>query len=1237
MSIEGRQINKSAIRNFAIEARNILIKSAVTEAGFYGITKDEIKDPIQKGRDFEVYETLTGTENRIFDSDVKRRAALVEAIRHKGFDEVMEETAYTWFNRLIAIRFMEVNNYLPFRMRVLSSDSGSLTPDIVSRSLEVDLNLTDRELEAIQKAKEENRYDDAFRLLFIKTCNELNDILPGLFEKTDDYMELLLKLPYTSDGVVRMLVDTIPESNFNVNEGGQVEIIGWLYQYYNTEPKAKAFAKKGKITKEEIPAVTQLFTPDWIVRYMVENSLGRLWVEHLQANGDRRNEQEIANSFGWKYYLPEAEQEPEVQAKLVQIRADRKSLTPEDILCIDPCQGSGHILVYLFDVLMQIYREDGYSERDAARCILEHNLYGLDIDDRAYQLSYFAVLMKARQYDRMILKKHIQPHVYSIQESNTVNRNQLKYFGADMSVIERNNAMNQLTGLLDTFKDAKEYGSILNVDRCDWDLLRRFVENDRVEGQMDFEAYGIDQTQKQLRTMIEIGETMGQKYHVVTTNPPYMSMGNASERLVSFVQKYYLSQKADLFAVFIEKCKMMTLRSCYYAMITMHAWMFLSSFEKMRINIVHTVDIESMVHLGARAFEDISGEVVQTVAFSMKNNRISGFKGVYKRLINESTASAKEAGFFNICNTFLGNQNNYEKVPSTPIAYWVSQQMLKAFEANILYDVARPRQGMATTNNDLFLRTWQEVNSNDIGWACKSQEEALKSRKKWFPVTKGGTFRRWYGNNYYIVNYENGGKTICDYIDNTPGVRVKSNGRVINREWYFHKGMTWSTIASGLFGMRYVPDGFIFETKGSMCFTDDDKLKYLLGLYNSKVIQEYLAIVSPTLDYHEGPLGKTPVIIKASSNIDDMVSRCISLSKQDWDEAETSWDFVRHPLSGFGNTNIFIKSIYDSFKKRCDERFAELKQLEQKLNDEFIRIYNLHEEIDSQVLDKDVTVKKVIDDDSHITGEISGNDYVQTKRDVIISLVSYAVGCMFGRYSLDVEGLAYAGGDWNEAYATKYKTFMPDADAIIPITDEEYFKDDIVARFVDFIRIVYGEETLEENLKFIADALGNKGDTPRAVIRNYFLNDFYKDHCNTYSVTGSGKRPIYWLFDSGKQNGFKALIYIHRYTPDTVGLIRSVYLHNAQAAIQNSLQNSEYIISTTTSATERARETRKKDKYVKQLNELRPYYQALSHIALQRIPMDLDDGVKKNYQLFQGVEVSTEGKKKQTIDLLAKI
>lgn len=1198
MSTEGRQINKSAIRNFAIEARNILIKSAVTEAGFYGITKDEIKDPIQKGRDFEVYETLTGAENRIFDSDVKRRAALVEAIRQKGFDEVMEETAYTWFNRLIAIRFMEVNNYLPFRIRVLSSDSGSLTPDIVSRSLEVDLNLTDRELEAIQKAKEENRYDDAFRLLFIKTCNELNDILPGLFEKTDDYMELLLKLPYTSDGVVRMLVDTIPESNFNVNEGGQVEIIGWLYQYYNTEPKAKAFAKKGKITKEEIPAVTQLFTPDWIVRYMVENSLGRLWIEHLLANGDSRSEQEIANDFGWKYYLPEAEQELEVQAQLVQIRAERKSLTPEDILCIDPCQGSGHILVYLFDVLMQIYREDGYSERDAARCILENNLHGLDIDDRAYQLSYFAVLMKARQYDRMILKKHIQPHVYSIQESNTVNRNQLKYFGADMSVIERNNAMNQLSGLLDTFKDAKEYGSILNVDRCDWDLLHRFAENDRIEGQMDFEAYGIDETRVQLFSLIQIGETMAQRYHVVITNPPYMVLANGNERLNQYAANYYPDSKYDLFAVFIEKCAEICDSTGLFALITQQAWMFQPTFKRLRKNIENKTII-NMLHLGARAFDEIAGEVVQTVSFVYRNKKVQSHIGTYVRLIELQGEANKENAFRESNRRYYAKQETFSNIPNKPLAYWVSDRFAAIFSHSPIKEWAISDGQTKTGNNDKYLRNLWEVEYGKIG-----------KGKKWALIAKGGLYRKWAGNIDTVIDWSEIARK---------HYREDHVARIAPEYIWFRKGVSWNHIGSRVFAARYLREDCLFETAApSIFFDDDDKLLYIIGYLNSIISNEVLKFINPTLSTNVGDITIQPIIFDETSfkEVVSIVKETIRLSQEDWDQRETSYNYTKNPLINHHND---LQSAFDHYKNECEERFENVHKNEERLNELFISIFNLETELKPDVDISLVSVRK-----ADLQREIK-------------SLISYAVGCMFGRYSLDVEGIAYAGGDWKDAYATKYKTFIPDADAIIPITDEEYFKDDIVARFVDFISVVYGEETLEENLKFIADALGNKGDTPRAVIRNYFLNDFYKDHCNTYSVTGSGKRPIYWLFDSGKQNGFKALIYIHRYTPDTVGLIRSVYLHNAQAAIQNSLQNSEYIISTTTSATERARETRKKDKYVKQLNELRPYYQALSHIALQRIPMDLDDGVKKNYQLFQGVEVSTEGKKKQTIDLLAKI
>lgn len=1219
MSNESKQINKSAIRNFAIEARNILMKSAITEARFYGVTKEEIKSPIQKGADFEVYATRAGTERRIYGADVRRRSALAAAVRQKGFDEVIEKTAYTWFNRLIAIRFMEVNNYLPFRVRVLSSDSGSMTPDLVSNYLEVDLHLTDDEIAAVQKAKDENVYDDAFRLLFIKACNELNDVLPGLFEKTDDYMELLLKLPYTSDGVVRMLVDTIPESNFNVNEGGQVEIIGWMYQYYNTEPKAKAFAKKGKITKEEIPAVTQLFTPDWIVRYMVENSLGRLWIEHLLAVGDSRSEQEIANDFGWKYYLPEVEQEPEVQAQLVQIRAERKDLTPEDILCIDPCQGSGHILVYLYDVLMQIYREDGYSERDAARCILEHNLYGLDIDDRAYQLSYFAVLMKARQYDRMILKKHIKPHVYSIQESNMVNRNQLKFLGAGMSAEEKKTATRQLTGLLDTFKDAKEYGSILNVDSCDWDLLRRFVEND--VGQFEMEALGIDKTKAQILPLIEIGEVMAQKYHVVTTNPPYMVVTNANSRLDEYIRMTYPDSKSDLYSVFMEKCHDMLVDRGYQAMITMHAWMFLSSFETLRNKIIKR-NIINMAHLGARAFEEIGGEVVQTTAFVLRNAHLNRYRGIYCRLLEGNTQDKKEELYISKHNRYLAIQEDYFSIPGSPIAYWIPAALFAIFEENkgVLGKSHRISQGMSSADNNRFLRLWFEVSKDNIVFNCHSEEESKTLPGKWYPLNKGGEYRKWYGNRLFIVNYEHGGEELKAF----PKAYVR------NADVYFREFITWSKVSTSEPAFRLFETGFIFSDAGMSIISNNrkDSLK-IIAVLNSKVTTEILRIFSPTMNFEAGQISKIPIVDSRQydDEICELANECIEKANEDWDSFETSWDYLRHPLIAviprnrlmFEIGRINLAECYMCWYEECKERFIKIKEDEEQLNRIFISIYGLEGELSSKVEEKNISVRK-----ANLQREIK-------------SLISYAVGCMFGRYSLDVEGLAYAGGDWKETYATKYKTFIPDEDAIIPITDEEYFKDDIVARFVDFIRIIYGDETLEENMKFIADALGNKGDTPRAVIRNYFLNDFYKDHCNTYSVTGSGKRPIYWLFDSGKQNGFKALIYIHRYTPDTVGLIRSVYLHNAQAAIQNSLQNSEYIISTTTSATERARQTRKRDKYVKQLNELRPYYQALSHIALQRIAMDLDDGVKKNYQLFQGVEVSTEGKKKQAIDLLAKL
>lgn len=570
-------MNKTAIKNFAIWARNKLIADICYRAGLMGITEKGIADPLpQSTLDAQFYDIGAAEPYLVAGEAIKQRRQLVSAIREKEADTdyatayqyIMEEVAYTWFNRLIAVRFMEVNDYLPSHLRVLSSESGKVEPDLVTTPFDAELPFTAEEEARIIQWKQDNKLDELFRFLFIRQCNALNEILPGLFEKTTDYTEVLLNLSVVDqEGVVYKLTHDIPEKDFNIEQGGQVEIIGWLYQYYNTEPKAAAFAKNGKITKEEIPAVTQLFTPDWIVRYMVENSLGRLWVEGHPDSDLRKN---------WKYYLDEAPQEPQVQAKLAEIRKEYAALNPEDLTLIDPCMGSGHILVYAFDVLMQIYTSVGYSERDAAKSILEHNLYGLDIDDRAYQLAYFAVMMKARQYNRRILNGENTCHVYAIQESNSINRAHLKFFGAGLSDLEKNTAKMQLEGLLDILTDAKEYGSILNVPEYNWALLRRFVSGIDDEVQISLESAGVEQTAEELQKLIDLGETMARKYWVTCTNPPYAGTSNLGANVNNFVKKNYPDSKADLFAVFIERCRQMTANNGYQAMITQHSWMFLS-------------------------------------------------------------------------------------------------------------------------------------------------------------------------------------------------------------------------------------------------------------------------------------------------------------------------------------------------------------------------------------------------------------------------------------------------------------------------------------------------------------------------------------------------------------------------------------------------------------------------------------------------------------------------------------
>ena len=1186
-------MDKTSIKNFAIWARNKLIADIGYKASLMGITEDGISEALSQSTiSTEFYDIGTDNPYAISTNQIKQRKRLVEVIRKKEADTdyktaykyIIEEVAYTWFNRLIAIRFMEVNDYLPSHMRVLSSVSGKHEPDIVTNPFVAELELSDDDRGKINTYKSDNNIDELFNLLFIKQCNALNTILPALFEKTDDYTELLLNLSVIDrDGVVYKLVTDIAEDDFNIEKGGQVEIIGWLYQYYNSEPKAAAFAKKGKISKEEIPAVTQLFTPDWIVRYMVENSLGRLWVE------GHTDEELKAN---WKYYLEEAAQEAEVERQLTEIRKEYAKLSPEDIKIIDPCVGSGHILVYAFDVLIQIYESAGYSTRDAAKYILEHNIYGLDIDDRAFQLAYFAIMMKARQYNRRILNGEYKPNIYSIKESNSINREQLNYLGSGCSEDERNKALEQIVILLDTFKDAKEYGSILNVEEFDAELLEKFISQSESDGQISMHTMGIEETIQELRQIIAVGKLLSDKYHTVVTNPPYAGTSNLSPKLNAYIKENYPDSKSDLFAVFIERCSEMTVENGYQAMITQHSWMFLSSFEKLRKKMMQS-EIINMAHLGARAFEEIGGEVVQVTAFVRCIEHIKDYRGTYCRLIEPTSQQGKEKMFLDGENRYVTVQDNFKKIPGITVAYW-----WKNFDVFLLPHLKEYYESAGrnkTHNNLLYTRNWWEIYDT----------------KKWQPYANGGIFRRWAGNDVDVVDWSVEAKEF-----------YASHGGLYNQKYLGKRGICWNLITSYKNGFRIKHREHHYSSGSPTIIASEKNFDFLiLAFLNSVVASTLLNIFNPTLNTTVGDVQGLPIKFDKEEEITTFVKKNITLAQSDWDSYETSWDFVTHPLikpvlteNNSNRSQTLISDCYSAWVDECEARFNKLKANEEELNRIFIDIYGLQDELAADVADKDITVHRIFDTKEDILESMKGSNYVRTKRDEVVSLLSYAVGCMFGRYSLDVDGRAYAGEEWDDS---KYTTFKPDSDNIIPITDEEYLDDDIVTRLCTWLKVVYGESTIEANLDFIADALGGKGNTSREIIRNYFLNDFFKEHCSTYSVTGSGKRPIYWLFDAGKQNGFKALIYLHRYNADTIGNLRIDYLHLLQRIYESESKRMQSTVDSAKSPREVALASKRKEKLQKQLKECHEYDEKIAHLALSRIELDLDDGVKVNYRKIQ--------------------
>ena len=1197
-------MNKTAIKNFAIWARNKLIADISYRAGLMGITTEGIQKALpQSTGTTEFYDIGTAEPYSISGTEVKQREKLVELIRRKeketnyktAYKYVLEEVAYTWFNRLIAVRFMEVNDYLPSHIRVLSSDSGKTEPDLLANPFDAELSFTEAEEQEIYGLRQENKSDEAFRLLFIKQCNALNEILPALFEKTSDYTELLLNLSVIDqDGVIWHLVHDIPEEDFDIKRGGQVEIIGWLYQYYNTELNSQVYdgnMSKNRVPKELLPAATTIYTPDWTIRYMVENSLGRLWVE------GHPNEELKA---GWKYYLEEAEQEPEVQAQLAEIRKEYAKLNPKEIKVIDPCMGSGHVLVYAFDVLMQIYESAGYSQRDAARSILENNLYGLDIDDRAFQLAYFAIMMKARQYNRRILNGESSCHIYAIQESNGNNRVQLNYFGIGMEDVEKNAAKVQVENLLSTLTDAKEYGSILRVENYNWDLLHRFVAAKDTDGQISIDSVGVEDTGEQLNQLISIGKAMAQKYFVIITNPPYLGSGRFSEKLNNFVVKEYPTVKSDLSMVMYEHalCEM-SRENGFVSFITTSSWMTLSSFEKMRKLVLNNYDFHSLVDFGTELFDGKVGHnpIVAWI------NRISntGCMMTSIRLVDYcySRRNEKKLEFFNAKNLYYTKQSSFFNIPGSPLAYWISPSLFKAFAGTKISDFGTAKVGIGSGNTDYFLKIWHEVAFHHITFGAERTDEVIYA-----PINKGGGYRKWYGNNLFVIKWIDDGSELKNYCDE----RGNKLSYPRNLEYQLKECLTWGDISSGDFSLRWSPRGYFFSDVGNSLFIfDHEKQYYILAFGNTKLFNDTTDFLNQTMHFKPGNMLQMPLIYKHNEkkHVDNLTVKCIELCQQDWDSFEISWDFKKHPLvngerlvSNVQNTNYHTLIIdhYKVWETVCNDCFNQLKANEEELNQIFIDIYGLHDEMIPEVEDKNVTVRKA-----------------DLQRD-IKSLLSYAIGCMFGRYSLDMEGLTYAGGEWD---SSKYQSFIPDADNIIPITDEEYLEDDIISRLCEFLKVVYGEQTLEENLDFIAKALGNKGDSSREIIRNYFLNDFFKDHCQTYSVTGSGKRPIYWLFDAGKNNGFKALIYLHRYNADTIGNLRIDYLHRMQHIYESEMSRMQDMIDHSTNAREVAQASKRREKLTKQLKECREYDEKLAHLALSRIELDLDDGVKKNYRKIQ--------------------
>lgn len=1196
-------MNQGKLKTFAVEARRELLEKVSLQARKIGVTKDSIKDASVESSD-----ALIINGQHLSKEERLQRNKLIRRIEESSFEQVMEEAAYTWFNRFVALRFMEVNDYLPTRVRVLSSLDGGNEPDMMKEALSLSLDIDN---EKVYEMKLNNQDDELFKYLIIAHCNDLNDYLPFMFGTIEDYTEILFPEGLlNTDSFVRKMTNTevFPEDDWY-----EVEIIGWLYQYYISEENERLISAKKAYKPEEIPAVTQLFTPEWIVRYMVQNTIGKQWVEAHPEDRDL-----IDN---WEYYLentnPSAEEQEELD-KLVD-----SQLKVEDLKCIDPAMGSGHILVYMFEVLREIYIKQGYTNREIPRLIIENNLYGLDIDERAFQLAGFSVVMKGMKFNNGLLRdierNGLKLNLVAIEETNDFTKEDIQFLAGENA----GKNYERMNVFIKQFEHAKEIGSLLIIEDFDEGFLLERLETIK-SSELNLLEIGIyDKVINRFETIIQQAKILSETYDIYVTNPPYLGSRYQTPATKMYLTEYYNDSKSDLFSSFIISSLDLTKKDGHIGFMSPYVWMFISSHEKLRNKIITDSTISSLIQLEYSGFE---GATVPICTFTLRNNskeipgeyiRLSDFVGAKQQPIKTKEAVANPE----VTYRYTFNQNNFKEIPGSPLAYWANKNLLDAFKGKTIKDYGFAGIGMRTGDNNRFLRMWHEVSKESMVTGCKSRQEQVQSGLKWVPYNKGGIFRKWYGNNTYVVNWENDGYEIKENTKlNYPDLGDNLGWKISNEDYYYKKGITWSGVTSGNFSCRYYEEGFIFDSgaNGLFAYDEGDRL-YLAGLLNSAVGNYILKILNPTINTGSGTLNQVPTIMDSSQKniISKLVDQSIKLSNLDWDSFETSWDFEELPLIKYQENASLIEDCFYNWVKVTDDRFKQLKENEEDLNRIFIDIYGLQDELTPEVSDRDITITKIYDEAKDIPEEIKGNQYVLTKKDVMQQFISYAVGCMFGRYSLDEEGLVYAGGEFD---ASRYETYSVVEDNIIPITSDVYLEGDLVNRFIEFVETVYGKETLEENLEFIAEALGQrKNETARDTIHSYFLKDFFKDHAKMYSVTGSGRRPIYWKFTSGRENAFNCFIYMHRYDKTTISRIRTEYLHDVQQRLETRKIDLDQIMNSDASTTELNRARKEMKTVEKQLAELVTYDEKLRHMADQQIEIDLDDGFNVNYPKFKGL------------------